>query len=462
MAAVDQMLIDPVRADLREALAIAFAAANRGQSSHGRLAWPPANLDAVLRRVSDEPEGGHEWRGLPGRQTSQALIAVVWWSDFLRRKHVRLTGGDGVFRRRARPLLPDPNLPALACVYPRRTLFRERAGLRQLLCVCPCGAWGPAGALAWMGVRCGACHDRLESGEGPPERFPNWDARDAAVALAIAPEGRHMAVRGRRKVWLWGLPPEQPLAQFGVSAASETEIAFNGDGTALAWTASPGSGDSRVVVQEVDGEHRLDVLGSRFAFGGDEVIVQDGVQLVWYGWPGGEERRRVNLPPVFATPGWSPELVFAPDRRLAAVHRPGVAVIVVDLRAGVEVGRFPLPNPFQSPLAFSPDGRTLAVTQLGVASQVIALDTATLQPRFSFRPPVVLVLLTFAGSLLIARGGGLPHASVRAFDATTGAERGTLMLPGVGVRHLAVTADAVVLAGEDHTIRFLPIEVLGD
>src|SRR5262249_22563149 len=102
-----------------------------------------------------------------------------------------------------------------------------------------------------------------------------------------------------------------------------------------------------------------------------------------------------------------------------------------------------------------------ATATRGQAPHLIAVDTATLRTRFAAQPPVFLSGLTFAGGLLLALGTEQPR-SVRAWDGTTGAERGTLKLPGVGVRELAGTADALVLAGEDHTIRFLPLDVLAD
>src|SRR5207247_1450805 len=37
-------------------------------------------------------------------------------------------------------------------------------GQRDLLGVCDCGVSGPLPAIAWMGERCGPCHDRREEG----------------------------------------------------------------------------------------------------------------------------------------------------------------------------------------------------------------------------------------------------------------------------------------------------------
>src|SRR5262249_55262256 len=148
---------------LTAALRADFFAVNRDQDGPGRLTSPPADLRPVLARIAAEPEGRHRWEGEDS--PTPATLALAWWTDHLGRVHVRFAGSAHAGPPPGSAPRSPPDLPPLASVYPRRTVARHRGKRMQLLCVCPCGAWGPTDRLLWMGDHCGACHDRLQSGE---------------------------------------------------------------------------------------------------------------------------------------------------------------------------------------------------------------------------------------------------------------------------------------------------------
>jgi hypothetical protein len=73
----------------------------------------------------------------------------VWWRDYLGRLHVLLCNGE-----------QEESLPSLVALYPEVCGYQSGEKVSRVLCICECGEWGLPEELAWMGDRCGPCHDR--------------------------------------------------------------------------------------------------------------------------------------------------------------------------------------------------------------------------------------------------------------------------------------------------------------
>src|SRR5262245_57096232 len=139
---------------------------------------PADELRKLLERIAQEPEGSHRWEGRASGCGARAVFAVTWWADHLGRTHVRICGYSFV----GDPTLQELALPPLAKIQPQRTLLRYREGREELLVLCPCSVGGPPERLAWMGDRCGVCHDRAGTGEEPPRGFAAFEASERQFA----------------------------------------------------------------------------------------------------------------------------------------------------------------------------------------------------------------------------------------------------------------------------------------
>jgi hypothetical protein len=458
MAAVDQLLIDPSARQLQEAVRAAMVAANRNQGRTGRVRFPPDDLAAALDRILADPEGGRVWEGLPGQTIPQVVIVAAWWTDYIGRKHVRLYGSDHIGQYyNAPPLRPGPDTPPLACVYQRYTLFRERAGNRQLVCVCPCGASGLPEEVRWMGSCCGVCHDRAAAGEAVPQMFAPLVAPGTVWSLAVTPDGGILAARedyvGKPGVvTLWDLAARQPVAR--EEAPGCLRVACSPAGDWLAWSSIGTQGPS-VTVRPLNGGNERAFPGAEFAFlpgAASLVVAVYGKQLIRYDLKRKARHALARLPGLHVR-----DLACAPDgRTLAAACGPD-GVILWDLEAGTECGRVSVPGDARH-LAYHPDGHTLVVLLGGG----LALMDATLTLRSSASTsgePAHPVISPLAAAVF-ARLFGRP--AIHAWDTRTGALRGTLDFPDYGVTCLAGPADGTWLTAGcgDRTIRFIPAEVL--
>ncbi|HKB39014.1 MAG TPA: hypothetical protein VKD72_21405, partial [Gemmataceae bacterium] len=141
-----------------------------------------------------------------------ARVIVAWWSDYLGRRHHRILG----WQEPGYPYRQDPDArdllswSPLCLVSPARTLLRHRKGHRELLVVCPCGTCGTPKEIAWMGERCGACHDRHEEAALLPS--PGTDLLSAARGQGAPIGSLHFTADGRRilfqkgsSIFLWDL-----------------------------------------------------------------------------------------------------------------------------------------------------------------------------------------------------------------------------------------------------------------
>jgi hypothetical protein len=191
MALYDRRLIDPTGDELVVTLREAGAAANDTRPG-GR--GDAAQCRAAVRACQASREGRRLW---PIGQTLRSFVTLVWWTDYLGRRHYRVAGGDldeDEYHQLA-VSVEDPR-PPLWYVYPDRVFRRIRDGEDTWLAACACGACGPPESLAWMGLCCGPCHDRRQAGMlTTPERglFPLALVVGPVYAVAISPDGNQVA-----------------------------------------------------------------------------------------------------------------------------------------------------------------------------------------------------------------------------------------------------------------------------
>src|SRR5262249_5227267 len=129
-------------------------------------------------QMEARPAGSLEWHISPVDDppgTPAPFLRVVWAADYARRVHLRVLAD-----RLTRGALADAVglLGPVSLLPPAWLLFRAPAYQLQLpgtteevIYVCPCGATGTVAEIAWMGDRCGPCHDRAEAGEPVPTHF---------------------------------------------------------------------------------------------------------------------------------------------------------------------------------------------------------------------------------------------------------------------------------------------------
>ncbi len=161
----DRRMIDPPDEELANALLKEVMRAGKPVQ--------PLTLDRpywlqVVREARQQAEGQRLWDGL------KPPLRIMWWTDYLGRRHVRITNPTVPFGSPTAPQPANPDTwPPLGQVYPEHVLFRQRPGReKELLAVCRCGAIAPPADLAWMGDCCAACHDRSQERARAPIRLP--------------------------------------------------------------------------------------------------------------------------------------------------------------------------------------------------------------------------------------------------------------------------------------------------
>ena len=118
-------------------------------------------------------------------QTFEAV--VCWWEDAIGRRHWFISHGIYLFD-------PEGSQP-LEWIAPSGALVcRERGGQREWLAICGCGVFGPPEKIAWMGERCGACHDRLQ--EGLPPLGPDNALGHPMSRILVLPSGAIVGLEG--------------------------------------------------------------------------------------------------------------------------------------------------------------------------------------------------------------------------------------------------------------------------
>ncbi len=474
MFAFDRLLIDPPEAELVRALQEAARAANRRLGERRRLERTAATWRRSVRLHARQAEGGQVWTagrgGVPAAQ-----VAMTWWTDALGRRHVRVTGWrlNSVTRQssRAGPFKDRP----LWHLYPERLLLCERGGRKELLAVCGCGAAGPPETLAWMGERCGPCHDRREEGgPSPAERPAALRAPHCPdLGIAFAPDGRELAGLGTEgKVRLWGCATGAARPLHDLSALRATAFAFAPDGERIAVGCNPGL----VLLFDRRGRQRRRLTASTpyvFCLGSSP----DG-RFLAVGAYGGNGNRLFDLSGrVSAGAPWLPgrvavRLAFAPDgRHLYAVDHtlalfrvpvPGGPEVMFEAGLAAPQDEHAAEYPPTVALACSPDGRYVAAAAANAGRRRFRVYEPDTGRARTFQPPPLgpTSALAFApDGRTLACGGGWP-GNVRLWDVVSGEPRAVLTWgPGaLGTRALAFSPDGATLAAADAygTVRLLP------
>ncbi len=253
MAHFDRLLIAPSHALLTDELVSAEGHAN--QEVQVLEPRPRSEWGSIAFRLGMLPEGRQQWSDT--RHGDTARLVLTWWTDHLRRRHVRIVAGnsrDGSCRNLS-STRTDPR-PPLWHLYPERIFWRERDGRGEWVAACGCGVVGQPGPLGWMGPCCAVCHDRRMDGERPEnllhvETFPGPPG--AARAFAFSPDGATLALVEAHQTLSWvrlvelatGQPRDLPVLRPG-----PTCLAFSPDGQLLA----AASGEQRLVVIDLESE----------------------------------------------------------------------------------------------------------------------------------------------------------------------------------------------------------------
>jgi hypothetical protein len=184
----DVLLCGPTEDEVRAVLKEAYSRVSVG--------YDDPSLRVALGKFAHKPE--HWWYSVG---SGSAFIA--WWADHQGRKHLR------VWIDRYDTAAPPRKAPPLARVFPDRAYRVTKPGQGpRWLVSCACGATGEPKALAWMGQRCGPCHDRIEEGQPyPGDASPTLFVEPGpGHTLAFSPDGTRLAVsRGRCDVRVYGL-----------------------------------------------------------------------------------------------------------------------------------------------------------------------------------------------------------------------------------------------------------------
>jgi WD40 repeat protein len=365
-------LLDPSENVLVRALEQASAAG--GRKRLGRTPWEP-----ILAEIAEHSEGRLQEEYLQANSSVIRYVSVAWWTDHQGRKHIRVAGGDSLasgWQPHHTPLDEDLR-PPLWHIAPERVYRVARRGQEPAWIVsCACGVTGDPRSLAWMGPRCGPCHDRVEEGQPhPDEATPALFAFGAQSihAATFSPDSRRLAVASSSRcidlLSLEGKPRARLLSPEDASEEDEFRtLLFSRDARFLA----AGDPDEWVVLvwdlegdngQELDLETVTDGQIVALAFSPIEnllvVCTEDGVLNAWRlqedaTWRTLHDRRRQGTALAFSLNG----------QRLAVGRRHGF----IDLIDPVTwKRRWCIPSHFKPIedvlfLQFAPDDRLVVLT----------------------------------------------------------------------------------------------------
>ena len=184
---LDVLMQDPSDAEL---------VASLEEASHNKTStsFAPKRWVTQLGEVADSAEGQMAITHMTGPRDRTTYLLLVWWSDHRGSKHVRVRGGDKVNLRTYLSRLDHDERPPLWQVYPERVYRVKRGDAEPVwLASCACGVTGPPREIAWMGPRCGPCHDRREEGEALQEGRTLLYRGSVVDAVAFAPDGDAVA-----------------------------------------------------------------------------------------------------------------------------------------------------------------------------------------------------------------------------------------------------------------------------
>jgi hypothetical protein len=480
MIRFDRVLITPGRAELERTLTEAAAAANKGCRAR-LLHWAPADTNALLLDCAASPEGFRQWNGEGERKQrgfsseTRSAVAVVWWTDRLKRLHYRVAA-DRVYAASYHTdnlISPYAKRPPLWLVYPENLCFREEGkDVRKPLAICRCGMMGDPKALGWMGRCCAACHDRAEAGEtapvppGEPARRMFGRGDRWASTVVFSADGRHLVYRHRCGTEVFVCDLETGETRQITCRHQTYSLAVSPNGTIAV-------GDSRGEIM-FHSLTRPEEPGRLLSVPDDNILGRDILDLAFspdgsllaiapYGraelWSVDTEQRVVEVVSGARTTHSSRHFAFSPDGQLLATVLGGSGVHLWDVSTGRDEVIAVPDISYPDVVAFSSDGRTLAV--LGAPPGAGALvDLAT---RRDLPLPGVDrandVVFSPDGRLLAVAGR---FGSLRLHDAVTGQPLASFVWHTQSVNSVAFSPDGrwLASASDDGFVKLWPVEAL--
>jgi hypothetical protein len=492
----DLELIDPTPAAVEKAMAEAVETANR-RCSVGVMPVDRGNYRRFLSaEFAAAPEGVAIWLADKGRvetfpPTPRAtLLGVAWHTTPLGRRTVRVVG------RRIEPFKESSSnrfgppwrpWPALCHLDPDHVVTRTLAGGEpEAIALCGCGAVGRPEKLAWMGGRCGPCHDHLEE-HGTPlaveDGPPVLRTTGQLIEVGFLPSGRSVAAvewvgTGQAlKVAVWdratgtcrselpqptfggAVPPAHPATGLTLSCSDFIFcVGEAGQGPALGLR-----GPRACVAIAFHGTR-----GAALSYNGEGWRRDLTAEEDWEScWP----ERRSGRDVIYSA------VAFAPGGAKVALGRTGSAVELLDWPAGSgptlqpAVAGEAVADQRVYALAFSPDGKLLAAgTGLsgfvddpreewrGREGGLFLYDAVKGEFLASFLAPkddILAVAFAPDGSLLFY---GSTDCTIRVLDLTMREEVAVLSGHVGGVNALAFSLDGSTLAsaGGDGLVRLWP------
>ncbi|MGL4552833.1 MAG: WD40 repeat domain-containing protein [Gemmataceae bacterium] len=396
---------------------------------------PPEVADAealrVLARVRDEAEGWFDWLC---RQRVGAR--VVWWTDHVGRKHVRVRSLLGLDDD-----APGPFRPPLMALYPGPCVGVHRFGRMRVVAVCDCGAWGDPVSLGWMGPTCGPCSDRDDGERLLPD---HWQAAGSPVErVAVSADGR-VAAWADHAVTLWQAGPPRLIESWGEQYQLGA-VGFSPAGNYLAWEEP-----DRVQIHDLTDRRVTSAHATRFAFhpdGRGVFLFSPPESLVLWDLGAGARRVECRVPyPVDLR-----RLAASPDGRRVAGLTAGW-VLIWNAHTGEPVERVPTSGSGEM-LEWSPDGATLAV---GEGGAVRFLGAMRGQLSVGAGWPITGAAYHPGGAWLMTAS----QATVRVWTVRSRAEERSMAFEGA--RCFAVSPDGATLAvgTQDGRVRLVAAAVL--
>jgi hypothetical protein len=497
MPPFDATMTDPTPDAVAKAMAEAVETANR-RCTKGLLQADRGEYRRFLASEFPEaPEGVAIWLAEKGRvdefpPTPRAtLLGVVWYTTPLGRRTVRVAG------RRVEPFNenasnrfgpPWRRWPPLCLLDPDHVVVRSLAGgAPEAIALCDCGAVGPPAKLAWVGGRCGPCHDHLEE-HGTPLAAADGPSvlRTAGqlIDVGFLPSGNTLAA----VEWL----PQGVGLQIAAWVRKTGECRYPSAAGGAGWVSpdDPGSGrplsrgwrlfwvaeDPGKPLQVRPGPDKSAVnavafwgtLAAAVTYDGEcwrrELTVPGDWQQCW-------PARRGDRDDIYFT------MALSPGGTKAALGRMRGAVELLDWPGGTGPTLRPalleieLIDQRVYTLAFSPDGKLLAAGTgtsgfvydpsqewHGRGGGIYLYDAALGEYLAGFPTPkddIMAVAFSPDGSLLFC---GSTDCTVRVFDVAARKEIAVLSGHVGGVNALAFSPDGETLAsaGGDGLVRLWP------